>query len=247
MNTLLQKSGQIDFNVNSTNQDSSFTEFTTVSNGQLSKVSISVSETQTGVWKNARLVMTDKDGVILSILHAGEAIVSRSQDRSNLILDLKEVDLEPGFDEQNQSKESSSMFLSFKSWKKPIVIGLFDSQEEEKLSFKKMGFRQKLDFLTKKPSDENAMELTFILHKGFALGFSPLFLCFFLLPVAAKQGKNETMINLLIGLSFCLVYFLIGSITANFLSDSSFGFLSWWYPNILCLLVGCYLIFKFEN
>ena len=247
LNALLQKRGQIEFNVNSTKQDSSFSEFASVSNGQLSKVSISVSETQTGVWKNARLVMTDKDGVILSVLHAGKAIVSRSQDQSNLILDLKEVDLEPGFDEQDESKESSSMFLSFKSWKKPIVIGLFNSQGEEKRAFKKMGFRQKLDFLTKNPSDENAMEVTFLLHKGIALGFSPLFLCVFLLPVAAKQGRSETMMNLLIGLSFCLAYFLIGSLSANFLSDSSFGFLSWWYPNILCLLVGCYLIFKFEK
>ncbi len=247
LNVLLQKRGQIDFNVNSTNQDSSFSEFAFVSNGQLSKVSISVSETQARVWKNARLVMTDKDGVILSVLHAGEAIVSRSQDRSNLILDLKEVDLEPGFDERNESKESSPMFLSFKSWKKPIVIGLFDSQGEEERSFKKMGFRQKLDFLTKNPSDDKAMEVSFLLHKEIALGFSPLFLCVFLLPVAAKQGRSETMMNLLIGLSFCLTYFLIGSLSANFLSDSSFGFLSWWYPNILCLLVGCYLIVKFEK
>ena len=247
LNVLLQKRGQIDFNVNSTNQDSSFSEFAFVSNGQLSKVSISVSETQARVWKNARLVMTDKDGVILSVLHAGEAIVSRSQDRSNLILDLKEVDLEPGFDERNESKESSSTFLSFKSWKKPIVIGLFDSQGEEERSFKKMGFRQKLDFLTKNPSDDKAMEVSFLLHKEIALGFSPLFLCVFLLPVAAKQGRSETMMNLLIGLSFCLTYFLIGSLSANFLSDSSFGFLSWWYPNILCLLVGCYLIVKFEK
>ena len=247
LNVLLQKRGQIDFIVNSTNQDSSFSEFAFVSNGQLSKVSISVSETQARVWKNARLVMTDKDGVILSVLHAGEAIVSRSQDRSNLILDLKEVDLEPGFDERNESKESSSTFLSFKSWKKPIVIGLFDSQGEEERSFKKMGFRQKLDFLTKNPSDDKAMEVSFLLHKEIALGFSPLFLCVFLLPVAAKQGRSETMMNLLIGLSFCLTYFLIGSLSANFLSDSSFGFLSWWYPNILCLLVGCYLIVKFEK
>ena len=139
------------------------------------------------------------------------------------------------------------MFLSFKSWKKPIVISLFDSQGEEELSFKKMGFRQKLDFLTKNPSDDKAMEVTFLLHKEIALGFSPLFLCVFLLPVAAKQGRSETMMNLLIGLSFCLTYFLIGSLSANFLSDSSFGFLSWWYPNILCLLVGCYLIVKFEK
>ena len=91
------------------------------------------------------------------------------------------------------------------------------------------------------------MEVSCLLHKEIALGFSPLFLCVFLLPVAAKQGRSETMMNLLIGLSFCLTYFLIGSLSANFLSDSSFGFLSWWYPNILCLLVGCYLIVKFEK
>ena len=162
-------------------------------------------------------------------------------------MDLKEVDLEPGFDEQNQSKESSSMFLSFKNWKKPIVIGLFDSQGEKKRSLKKMGFLQKLDYLTKNPSGEKAMKVSFLLHKGIALGCSPFFLSVFLLPVAAKQGRSETMMNLLIGLSVCFAYFLVGTLSANFISNSSFGFLAWWYPNILCLLVGCYLINKFEN
>ena len=247
LNALLQKRGQIDFNVNSTKQNSSFSEFASVSKGQLSRLSISVSETQTGVWKNARMVMTDQDGVILSVLHAGKALVSRSQDRSNLILNLKEVDLEPGFDEENKSEEGSSMFLSFKSWKKPIVIELFDSHEEAERSFKKMGFRQKLDFLSSNPSNEKATEVTFLLHKGIALGCAPFFLSVFLLPVSAKQKRRETMINLLIGLSVCLAYFLVGSLGANFLSDSSFRFLAWWFPNILCFLFGYYLIQKFEN
>ena len=247
LNSILEKSGQITFPLNSNNADSSFEDLTSLATEKPTKISISVSATHDEKWENARFVLTDLNGRITSVLHAGETHVSRSPDLSQLILNLKQVDLEPGFIDGNQSEtDSSPVFLSFQAWKKPILIDLFQDKSEKVKTFKKMGFQEKIDFLFRTESVDEKVEIKFLLHKGIALGLSPLFLSFFLLPISAKQGKRETMINLLIGLTVCLAYFGLGSVTGNLLEESHFGYLAWWAPNIICLFIGFKMLSNFE-
>ena len=59
---------------------------------------------------------------------------------SQLILNLKQVDLEPGFIDRNQSEtDSSPVFLSFQTWKKPILIDLFGDNRVKVKTFQENG------------------------------------------------------------------------------------------------------------
>ena len=181
LNSILAKTGQITFPIDSNNADSSFEDLTSLATEKPTKISISVSATHPGKWENARFVLTDLNGRITSVLHAGETHVSRSPDLSQLILNLKQVDLEPtGFIDGNQSEANSSpVFLSFQAWKKPILIDLFQDKSEKVKTFKKMGFQEKIDLLSRTQSVDEKVEIKFLLHKGIALGFSPFFFPFF--------------------------------------------------------------------
>ena len=140
----ISENGQITFPIDSNNADSSFEDLTSLATEKPTKISISVSATHPGKWENARFVLTDLNGRITSVLHAGETHVSRSPDLSQLILNLKQVDLEPGFIDGNQSETNSSpVFLSFQAWKKPILIDLFRNKSEKVKTFKKMGFKRR--------------------------------------------------------------------------------------------------------
>ncbi len=242
LRNLISTQGQIEFSIPSSSQDSQFSGLGAFSSSKLSKVAISVSEALEDRWKKVRLVLTGEDNQILSVLHANHAQVARSDDLSKLILHLRDVDVEPGFDEGPSQDKLSNGFLSFKKWKQPVVIDVLEKANSNRLPFKRMGIMEKLAYMESAPSEEQLREVRFLIHKGLALGSSPFFLGLFLVPLAAQRGRRESMINLLIGILTCLSYFAIGSFMGNFLIQDEWGFCSWWCPNFLCLFFGALLI-----
>ncbi|MDG1139326.1 MAG: LptF/LptG family permease [Opitutales bacterium] len=242
LNHLLLQKGQVEFEVDSKGATPGLEGIGQLADEGISKISISVGKIQSDVWKNVRIVMKQDDGAISSVLHAGEATTTRSDDQRNLILNLTDVDVEPGFSEERKSNNRSSFFVSFRKWKYPIVINLFSSHQTLKNTWKRMGLLELITVLGETKDTATKKEVKTIISKGFALGLSPFFLCFFLLPIASQKGKRETMINMTCGIFVCLGYFGLGQLSFNLLSNLSFAYFGWWIPNLVSLLLGLIFI-----
>jgi lipopolysaccharide export LptBFGC system permease protein LptF len=242
LNLLLLQKGQIELDLNSENTQSGIRGIGELVDEDISKISISVGNVFADTWQNVRIVLKHDDDKISSILHAGEAIATISADRANLILNLRDLDVEPGFSGHKDQGNESSLFISFKKWKNPVMVNLPQVYQPDHLSFKRMKLAELLTALDKASSTDVKSQIRLIIHKGFALGFSPFFLCCFLLPVSALKGRQETMVNITIGIIVCIAYFGIGKFFSNMLTSYGIGFAGWWLPNLLCLLFGITLM-----
>ena len=215
--------------------------------GNVSKISISVTKIQSENWQNVRILMSDRTGQILSVIHAAEAQVRRSKDKENLIMNLYDVDVEPDFPKDEfEGDDSSSKFVSFKSWKQPLVVNLYKKNGSNAHDLKRLGFFELLKVANSQERSQVVIKANLILSKNLALGCSPLFLGMLLIPIAAQKGRKESMLNLVLGIFVCLSYFGLGSIAANILGFSNFAYLGWWIPNLCCFVVGLSLFLKFE-
>jgi lipopolysaccharide export LptBFGC system permease protein LptF len=242
---LLEKDEQITFPLNTDEDKSQFSGFANLDQDNLSSISISVSEIQVGDWKNLRMVITSTTGEIMAILHARSANVSNNEDLSKLIFSLRDVDVEPGFQDE-QKEDEFNRFITFEKWKQPIVLNLSEKNSIHSINHKKLGFFQKLHFINTSQDKKNLHEVKFAFSKELALGFSPFFLGILLIPLAAKQGKKETMINIALGVIACLLYHALGSIFESALREFPVGYFSWWFPNILFFVTGVLLFKSFE-
>ena len=91
------------------------------------------------------------------------------------------------------------------------------------------------------------MEAQALLHKNSALGTSPFFLSFILLPLAILKGRNESVGNMALGVFVAVAYFGLGSLLTNLFANQFIACLSWWVPNLVCLILGLFLILRFEK
>lgn len=242
LNLLLLQKGQVEFAVSSKGTNQGLEGIGELADEEISKISISVGNIQNDIWKNVRIVMKQDDGSISSVLHAGTATTARSDDKRNLILNLTDVDVEPGFNEKRSSNNRSSFFVSFRKWKYPIVVNLFQSNQNLKNTWKRMGLLELISVLGETKDTATKKEVKAIISKSFALGLSPFCLCFFLLPIASQKGRGETMVNMTWGILVCLGYFGLGQLSFNLLSNLSFAYFGWWVPNLVCLVLGFILM-----
>jgi lipopolysaccharide export LptBFGC system permease protein LptF len=150
---------------------------------------------------------------------------------------LKNVDLETALNEGGDG-----VFVSFEEWNKPLIFDL--AQNSEPSNLKRLGITELLKF----SSSENnkGAEAKILIHKSFALGTSSLFLSLVLLPLSIMQSKKETMANLAVGILFCILYFAFFTVLVE-VSLTSFSPVLIWLPNLLCFIIGSYLLYNFEN
>jgi len=246
LNSLLLQKGQIELNVNSNDPKTSIRGIGELVDEDISKISISVGNIFADTWQNVRIVLKHDDDTISSILHAGEATATISADRADLLLNLRDLDVEPGFSGYKNQGNRSSMFISFKKWKNPVSINLLQTNQPNKLNFKRMNLAELLTAQDKANRTDEESQIRVIIHKGFALGLSPFFLCCLLLPISAQKGKQETMINITVGIFVCIAYFGVGESCSKILSNYGIAFVGWWVPNLICLLFGITLMRNFK-
>lgn len=244
INSLLVQKGQLEFDVNADDTTPGLGGIGDLADDDISKISISVANILKDEWHNVRIMLKQTDGTICRILHAGEASVRRSDDKTNLILDLRDVDVEPGFNRDEDRNNRSSLYVSFSRWKNPVLINLIESNHTESFNLKRTTLLKLVDLLNEEKNQNTRKNIIAIISKGFALGFSPFFLCCFLLPIATQKTRWETMVTITWGIFVCLAYFAVGKLSSNLISNYSFNFLGWWVPNILCLFFGLYLMNK---
>jgi len=66
-------------------------------------------------------------------------------------------------------------------------------------------------------------------------------------PLAAKKGRKETMVNLGVGIFVCLLYYGLGFFCSSLTGANAFNFLGWWIPNLLCFVLGICFLLNFEK
>jgi len=247
LHAVLEKEGEIEFKIGKDLNEESGNSLRSLSDGNLSKVSISVGEVNEKEWSKLRILLFSEGDKLESIVHASRGIVRRSKDQARLVLDLRDVDVESGEPNSGGNNWSSGLFVSFESWTQPVVLDL--SARTEAQNLKRMGLMDLLQFASSNPDNDQGkrMEAQALLQKNSALGTSPFFLSFILLPLAILRGRNESVGNMALGVFVAVAYFGLGSLLSNLFANQFIACLSWWIPNAVCFIFGLFLILRFEK
>ena len=237
LNTLLNTEKEIEFVLNPNSGNITNNNLASFSDEPIRRVSLSVGKMDEVYWKNVRFLLFGENDKLLRIVNAKNVQVERSPDHSQLILFLKNVDLESAQDDS----EEQNVFVSFEEWNQPLIFNLnFGNQE---INLKRIGFFKLLDAANSKR--EESVQAKVLLQKSFALGSSSFFLSLVLLPLSITKGRKESITNLAIGIFISIVYYA----TVTFFEEFSFIYSApslIWIPNAVCFIIGSYSIYKFE-
>ncbi len=127
------------------------------------------------------------------------------------------------------------MFLKISHWQQPLII---EVGKGEKKNFKRMGFLELFNIVSESESLSEQIKAKSILHKNVAMGCSPFFVCLLLLPISTKIGREETILNLFLGIVVCISFYTLGTIGSNFFEKYSWSYFSWWIPNVFFLFLS---------
>ena len=202
------------------------------------RVTLSIGAKLGDLWKNVRVLLWGSGGELLAILHAKEASVSFDGGQS-IELFLRNVDFESlQSADRDGNFVSSSTFVSFEKWKKPL---LFDLEERgignltRRTSLREFMEKRKSGKLT--PEQANGILNHF--NKYASLGFSSASLAPLLVFCAFRKGRKETYANLFLGALVCLLYFAASSTFGGSIGQGGFG---WWVSNGTSLIIGTILL-----
>jgi len=237
INLLLETEKEIEFDLEQNSTGLTNKNLATLSDEPIHRVSLSVGSMEQNRWSNVRILLLGENGNLLRIINSQSAKIERNQLNSQLILNLKNVDFESAIDSHN-----SNLFVSFEEWNKPIIFNL--TPKGNNLNVKRIGFFELLELSSS--DNTKKYDAKVLIHKGYVLGTSSLFLSLVLLPISITHGRKETISNLAIGIFLSVLYY--SSITL--LEEFSFQYsnlLFLWIPNSLCFIIGTYLLYKFDK
>ena len=230
---LLMKEGEISYEINSDIDSPSRQSFSSLiganENNKISKVSLSVKDFEDNIWRNLRITLFDQNNHILMVIHSGKTIVDKSIDKGQLSLDLYDVDLEPVKKNGKFFQGGSDLFVNIAHMEQPLIIEI---SQREKKNLKRLGISELYKIASESKVLDVKNKARTILHKNFALGCSPFFVCLLIVPISVKIGRKETILNLFLGILICVSYYTLGTIGSNFFENYSWNYLSWWIPNI---------------
>lgn len=238
-NSLIDK-GEIEFTFRAEQHSETSGQLGALTGKRVTKASLSAFQTSGNNWRNLRIVLSGgpKEEVLV-VMHARHAFVEKNKERGELILDLRNVDLEYGF-LSGEADDGEAQFLSFERWRKPIVFEI--DQKDKPKGVKRMGFTELLSTIKKNHDSRTRSEALFHLSKNLSFGTSPLFLGMVLVPMGISAGKSESFLNLTLGLGVGLSFYVLGLLFSVLLENIGFGFVGWWCPNIVCFLAGMHLM-----
>ena len=114
--------------------------------------------------------------------------------------------------------------------------------KDKSQNIKRLGFFELLEFATNRKGDPKGKEASALLHKNSALGLSPFFLSFTLLPLALSKGRKESMGNMAFGV-FVAVGVVCGTIFAVSLKTSSLVL----FFSIMTMIFAIYFLIEKEK
>jgi lipopolysaccharide export system permease protein len=205
---------------------------------EISTITVSAMDMEKDNWRDIRMCLHNSNQQVLAVINAGMAKVEREEELGKVFFHLYDIDLEPSYRGEDFFSGAESIFVKIKKLKEPLVFNLSPDQPE---SLKRMGFVRLYQIAINPVIGNQSKQARDIIGKNIALGFSPLFICLFLIPAATIFGKNDPSLGLIVGIVICTSYFIIGSTGQNLLAMTDYGWIGWWIPNFLCLF---YIFFK---
>jgi hypothetical protein len=205
---------------------------------EISTITVSAMDMEKDNWRDIRMCLHNSNQQVLAVINAGMAKVERKEELGQVFFHLYDIDLEPSYRGEDFFSGAESIFVKIKKLKEPLVFNLSPDQPE---SLKRMGFVRLYQIAINPVIGNQSKQARDIIGKNIALGFSPLFICLFLIPAATRFGKNDPSLGLIVGIVICASYFIIGSTGQNLLAMTDYGWIGWWIPNFLCLF---YIFFK---
>lgn len=237
INSLLEKEKEVELKLVKDNTILTNRNLEALSEKSISKVSLSVGSTDKNNWYNLRILLFDENNNLVKIINSKSANVTISDDKTKLLLNLKNVDLQSSDNDQDQN-----IFIFFEQWDEPLVFEI--NNRNDNLNIKRVGLRVLLAVAKSKSLESN--EAKVLIHKGFALGTSSFFLSLMLLPISIKSGRKESISNLSLGIALAVIYYVALIFLEELsLSHSQPAFI--WIPNILSIIIGSYLLYEFES
>ncbi len=237
INSLLEREKEVEFKLVKDNTILTNKNLEALSEQSISKVSLSVGSTDKNNWYNLRILLFSDKNNLVKIINSKSAIVSKSVDDTKLLLSLKNVDLQ-----SSDHQEAQNIFISFEQWDEPLVFEI--NNRNDKFNINRVGLRVLLAEANSMSLESN--EAKVLIHKGVALGTSSFFLSLILLPISIKSGRKESISNLSIGIALAITYY----VTLIFLEELSLSYsqpVFIWIPNVLCIIIGSYLLYEFES
>lgn len=237
INSLLEKEKEVEFKLVKDNSILTNRNLDTFSGQSISKVSLSVGSTDRNNWYNLRILLYDENNKLAKIINSKSANVSKSGNDTKLLLDLKNVDLQ-----SSDYDQTNNIFITFEQWDEPLVFEINNRNDE--LNINRVGLR--LLFAVASSDLPKSKEAKVLIHKGVALGTSSFFLSIMLLPMSIKRGRKESISNLFTGIALALAYY-VGLIFLEEFSLTHSQPIFMWIPNIICIIIGSYLLYEFET
>jgi|MEHZ01.6.fsa_nt_MEHZ011623987.1_7 lipopolysaccharide export system permease protein len=237
INSLLETEKEIEFDLGEDSGNFTNQNLGTLSSEPIRKVSLSVGSIIGKKWHNLRILLLGEQGELLRIINSKSARIESSLNNSQLFLYLKNVDLESA-----QVHGKNNLFVSFEKWSKPLVFDL--NSKNNFLNIKRVGFFKLLEL--SRVENEKKNEAKVLVQKGFALGTSSFFLSLILLPLSITKGRKESISNLAMGICLSVLYYASLTILEDFSIIHSNSFYLW-IPNVVCFIIGSYLLYKFER
>ena len=237
INSLLEKEKEVEFKLVKDNSILTNRNLDALSGQSISKVSLSVGSTDKNNWYNLRILLFDKNNKLAKIINSKSANISKSENDTKLLLNLKNVDLQ-----SSDYNQSNNIFITFEQWDEPLVFEI--NKKNDELNIDRVGLRVLFAIASSDLPKRN--EAKVLIHKGFALGTSSFFLSIMLLPISIKRGRKESISNLSIGIALAVTYY-VGLIFLEEFSLTHSQPIFIWIPNIICIIIGSYLLHEFET
>ena len=117
INSLLEKEKEIELKLVKDNTILTNRNLEALSEKSISKVSLSVGSTDKNNWYNLRILLFDENNNLVKIINSKSANVTISDDKTKLLLNLKNVDLQSSDNDQDQN-----IFIFFEQWDEPLVF-----------------------------------------------------------------------------------------------------------------------------
>ena len=236
INNLVQQQNEIHFDLGTgTNGTGFLANLSSISDEPVQRISLSVGHVEEDYWYNVRITLLGKQNELIRIVNSRIVHVQKSSSGTQLLLQLNKVDFESPIDDEG------NIFVSFEKWDQPLVLDLAKTKSE--VNLKRIGFIQLLKESTSGSAKTDKAKV--LIHKNLALGCSSFFLCTILLPLSISKGRKESMANLSMGILISICYYASISFVENF-AYSQANPLLLWVPNILCLVLGFYMLSRFE-
>ena len=233
---ILERDGEITFNLNGADNEStasSIFNIAGVDGFDAKKITLSVAKTNDYIWRNLRISVYGESDQPKLVLNALEARIDRDLERGLLRLFPQNVDIESIDDEKTFYFGADSTFVSFRKLSEPLE---FKIGEGKRKNIKRLGFFELLNVANETSDPIRSKQARDILGKNSALGFSPMFISFLILPFSIKFGRKDSFYSLVFGILICITYFVLGTVCSNLCLESKYSSYVWWSINILFLV-----------